>query len=198
MSSKVQLHAILCNGPAVSDGSVDIGNCTTFKSSSSTPIPENQWTYFGFTYQTYNKIGTFIINQVYGYEDGTTVYENHHFTFNAKFWLSVNQGFGANFRIGSEANDFQSDSQSFSGKLSCLQIYDLFLKPSQMQHVANCPVESRYTRMTVCPSGHTLLRGHCYWISSKDDTFSNAEYTCIDNGGNIGDDEVHAYCLVNY
>ena len=186
LDTNIQVYAHLCDGPAVSDGSDDVGTCTEFKSLSSTPLTENKWFFIGFTYDTYFKSGTFIVNQVYGYE-GSEPNENQLFSYDSKFWLGTKyQGFGISFRIGAKTNYFASDAKPFSGKMKCLQIHDMSLKPSQMDYQSSCPSLPEDDDLDEkCPDGFTHFRDHCYKISSKEDTFSNAEYSCIDNKGAI-------------
>ena len=169
----------------MSDGSVETGTCSTFKSLSSTPIIEEKWYFIGFTYSTYFKTGTFVINQVYGFEDSENK-ENNFFDYDTKFWLGVNtQGFGISFRLGGKTNDFGSDIESFSGKMSCLQIYDISLQPSQIFHLSTCPLPRDHNIARQCPEGSTFFRNFCYKVSSKEETFSKSEYSCIDNKGDI-------------
>ena len=177
------VRAALCDGPAVSDGSDEIGSCTTFKSLSSTPLTENKWIFIGFTYDAYFKTGTFTVNKVYGFEDSEPN-ESQFFSFDSKFWLGTKtQGFGKSFRLGGKTNDYATNLKSFSGKMKCLQIHDVSLKPSQMFHQSSCPLPEDDDLVVKCPDGFTSFRDHCYKLSTKEDTFSNAEYSCIYNKG---------------
>ena len=167
----------------MSDGSDEIGSCTIFNSLSSTPITENKWFFIGFTYDAYFKTGTFIVNKVFGFEDSQPN-ENKFFSFDSKFWLGTKtQGFRKSFRIGGKTNDFATNLKTFSGKMKCLQIHDVSLKPSQMMHLSTCPLPDDDGSVKKCPDGFTHFRDHCYMISTKEDTFANAEYSCIDNKG---------------
>ena len=53
----ITLNAVLCDNLLANGGS-----CKKFKSMQNTPIPKDQWTYIGFTYDKFNKTGTFFIN----------------------------------------------------------------------------------------------------------------------------------------
>ena len=178
-----QLAAYLCDGPKLSD---EInGTCTTFKSSSMTPIPVNEWTYVAFTYDAYNKVGTFVINQIFGYDDGSSLI-NNHFTFDSKKWLGINTvGFTGNIKVGNSQNPFLSPANSFNGKLSCLQVFNQYLKPSQIQHISKCHLSSVYPRFSQCPEGFFHFREYCYKISDTEDTFSNSEYLCSNKKGKV-------------
>ena len=181
-NTETQLAAVLCNGPASSDdGSMEIGNCTTFKSSKATSIDEQKWTYVSFSYSTFNNKGTFVVNQIYGYQDGSSPMENKYFNYDSQQWLNIkSQGVGIEFRIGaSKLND-----KRFVGKISCFQVYDLGLKPSQLQHASKCYLDSSYKTVQLCPSGYTHFRGHCYMLSSSEEDFSNAEYGCLKKPSN--------------
>ena len=182
--SLIQLWASICDGVAVSDDAEDVGTCTLFASSSSTPIVENKWTYVAFTYDSYNKVGTLMINQIYGYEGSSSAMENKLFSYDTKKWLGTKlQGFGMSFKIGGRRA--ATNTRSFSGKLSCLQIYDQFLQPSQLLHLSKCPVAPDYEKFSECPSDYFLFRSHCYKLSTSQDVFSYAEYSCTTKKGKI-------------
>ena len=150
-SGDVSLGSVLCDGPETSDGPEAMGTCTDFKSSSSTPIPQNEWTYIAFTYDAYNQLGTFVIDQIHGYEDSGPQ-ENKFFNFDSIQWLGINtQGFAPSFRIGGSRDE--STVESYSGKLSCIQIYNQFLKPSQIHHISSCNMWTEHTRHSKCPPG---------------------------------------------
>ena len=179
-SSNVKLVALLCDGPALAVGTVTAGNCFTFESSEDTPVRENEWTYIGFTFDVFNNRGTFVVNGIHGYQSETnTPMENKFFAFDTKQWLGLNAlGVGSTFRIGGRKHENSADAQSFTGKMSCLQVYNQFLRPSQIQHIKKCPVGSSYSQFKLCPSGFKSFRGLCYQVQSKAKVFSDAEYSC--------------------
>ena len=155
---------------------------------SSTPLIEDKWFFIGFTYNSYFKTGTFVVDKIYGFENPTdsVPHENKFFTFDTKFWLGTKiQGFGLSFRLGGRNNDFSATSLSFSGKMSCLQLHDLSLQPSQIYHQSLCPLPEDDGLPKKCPDGYTHFQDNCYKISAKEDTFSSAEYLCIDDKGDI-------------
>ena len=85
----IKLAAVLCNGTSFGDGNIAVGSCHRFESLSSTPIQQGIWTFIAFTYDPFLNIGTFFINDVYGYEEFADVSkENAFFTFETKQWLS--------------------------------------------------------------------------------------------------------------
>ena len=105
--------------------------------------------------------------------------ENKFFAFDTKQWLGLNAlGVGSTFRIGGRKHENSADAQSFTGKMSCLQVYNQFLRPSQIQHIKKCPVGSSYSQFKLCPSGFKSFRGLCYQVQSKAKVFSDAEYSC--------------------
>ena len=179
-SSNVKLVALLCDGPALAVGTVTAGNCFTFESSEDTPVRENEWSYIGFTFDVFNNRGTFVVNGIHGYQSETnTAMENKFFAFDTKQWLGLNAlGVGSTVRIGGRKHENSADAQSFTGKMSCLQVYNQFLRPSQIQHIKKCPVGSSYSQFKLCPSGFKSFRGLCYQVQSKAKVFSDAEHSC--------------------
>ena len=179
-SSTAKLVALLCDGPAQAVGTVTAGTCFTFESSEYTPIRGNEWTYIAFTFDVFNNIGTFVVNGVHGYQSqSNSPMENQFFSFDTKQWLGLNAlGVGSAVRIGGKKHENSGDDQSFIGKMSCLQVYNQFLRPSQIQHLKKCPVGSGYSQFQLCPTGFKSFRGLCYQVHSKAKVFSDAEYSC--------------------
>ena len=123
-SSTAKLVAVLCDGPALAVGTVTAGNCFAFESLEDTPVKENEWTYIAFTFDVFNNIGTFVINEIHGYQsEANTPMENKFFGFDTKQWLGLNAlGVGSTFRLGGRKHENFGDAQSFTGKMSCLQV----------------------------------------------------------------------------
>ena len=80
----------MCDGPSLSDEGI-VGNCTAFRSSTSTPIEEQKWTYIAFTYDTYNKKGTFVVDQIFGYDDDSigASFLYKFFYYDSKTWQKI-------------------------------------------------------------------------------------------------------------
>ena len=81
--------------------------------------------------------GTFIVNGIHGYQSlDNKPMENKFFGLDSKQWLGLNaQGVGALLRVGGRRHESSADIQSFTGKISCLQVYNQGLRPSQIQHL---------------------------------------------------------------
>ena len=168
----IKLVAVLCDG-ATADG----GLCHTFESMSSTPIEEQGWVYIAFTYDPFVKRGTFVINDIYGYEaDAGVSNENEYFTYDTLQWLSGDV-MEEPIRLGSKKYP-ENNENSFAGKISCFQLYESFLKPVQIHHIKHCPLDNNYVRFNPCPSGYYLFRDNCYKIMSSATTFTEAELDC--------------------
>lgn len=168
----VKLVAVLCDGTTAKGGL-----CHSFESMSSTPIEEQVWVYVAFTYDPFVKRGTFVINDIYGYEATVGASnENEYFDFDTLQWLSSN-AIEEPIRIGSKKYPADNEN-SFAGKISCLQFYESLLKPAQIYHIKPCPLGGDYLRFSPCPVGYYLFRDHCYQVSSDTATFSEGELAC--------------------
>ena len=182
--STLKLVAILCNGP--SDGT---GSCHMFTSPESIGISENTWNYFGFMYDLLNNTGSFVINDTFGYQDieNGLPRVSEYFTYDTKNWLMTDAIKGP-IRIGSRK--FQppatapTGAESLAGKMSCVQMYQGALTPSQMFQQKRCPVvDSHPAKFLNCPFGFQYYRGYCFLLSLKEKDFANAEYDCISRSG---------------
>jgi hypothetical protein len=180
----LKLVAVLCNGP--SDGS---STCKMFTAPESIGLQEGVWNFFGFTYDALNKSGTFIINNTFGYHDTEEgiARTSEYFTFDTKNWLATDAIKGP-IRIGSRKfqppNAASTGHESLAGKISCVQMYEGALSPSQMDHQKSCPVvENHPGKYSHCPFGFQHFRGHCYLLSLREKDFANAEYDCVSRSG---------------
>ncbi len=69
---------------------------------------------------------------------------------------------------------------SFSGSLSCFQLFDEALDQATIYHKRKClEVESSLSREKPCPDGWYFYDGSCYLISLSKDSFSKAESKCL-------------------
>ena len=135
----IKLKALLCDGPVTGVSPTKDGTCQTFESSSSMPLTDKTWEYVGFSYDTFTKKGTFIINNMYGYQ-GAGAMENKFFTFNSSInqqgeaWFAegAQSGFEGPLRIGSKKYRKADAWQGLIGRLSCLQLHTGGLSPEQV------------------------------------------------------------------
>ena len=135
----IKLKALLCDGPVTGVSPTKDGTCQTFESSSSMPLTVEKWEYVGFSYDTFTKKGTFVINSMFGYE-GSAAMENKHFTYNSSInqqgeaWFAegAQSGFEGPLRIGSKKYRKADAWQGLIGRLSCLQLHSGGLSPAQV------------------------------------------------------------------
>ena len=105
--------------------------------------------------------------------------ENEYFKYDTKQWLGDHvKALEGPIRIGAKKYESESETTSFTGKMSCLQLYETVMQPSQVQHLKKCPLDDSYTTLEKCPSDYTYFRGNCYKISNSEETFLTAEYQC--------------------
>ena len=185
--STLRLVAVLCDGPQETGG-----NCAMFTAPESILIEENVWNYFGFVYDALNKSGTFLVNDTFGYHDiaeGRSR-ESEYFTFDTKNWLMTDAIKGPSVRVASRKFQPFSDPppasgyESFAGKISCLQLYEGALTPSQMFQQKSCPVTTTHpAKFAKCPFGYQYYQGTCYLLAVKEKDFSGAEYDCVTRSG---------------
>ena len=180
----IMITAKLCDGPVVNEGPVTAGTCSIFQSANSMPLTPQKWEYVGFSYDPITKKGTFIVNQLHGYQ-GVSSQENKYFLFDSKQWLSEGgKGFEGPLRIGGMKHIKEdSSSTGLLGKLSCMQLWGQGLSAAQVQHLASCPLDPAYMRSSLCPFGYQLFKEGCYRISSREKTFSEAEVDCSSGNG---------------
>ena len=138
----IKLKAILCDGPVVGVSPIQPGTCATFESASSMPLTEEKWEYVGFSFDTFTRKGTFVVNEMYGYQ-GAGPMENKHFEYSsslitANSWFGEGSlsGFEGPLRIGSKKYQKPDSWSGLLGKLSCLQIHSGGLSPAQVHEFA--------------------------------------------------------------
>ena len=134
----IKVKAILCDGPVVGVSPIQAGNCATYESASSMPLTERKWEYVGFSFDTFTRKGTFVINKMYGYQ-GTGPMESQHFTYSSSLitadsWFGEGSlsGFEGPLRVGSKKYQKPGSWSGLVGKLSCLQIHSGGLSPAQV------------------------------------------------------------------
>ena len=185
--STLRLVAVLCDGPQET-----AGNCAMFTAPESILIEENVWNYFGFVYDALNQSGTFLVNDTFGYHDIAEgrPRESEYFTFDTKNWLMTDAIKGPSVRVASRKFQPFSDPppasgyESFAGKISCLQLYEGALTPSQMFQQKSCPVTATHpAKFANCPFGFQHYQGQCYLLAVKEKDFAGAEYDCITRSG---------------
>jgi hypothetical protein len=158
--------------------------CTNFISPTTFKIPMKQWVHIGFSYNAVSKLGSFFIDQNYGYYDKTTGSDviNKYFSFDSGNWLTNSSSVAVNapIQIGSS----KYDQKAFSGKISCLLWYEGPITHPQFSYLKECPVNVTYQgKSTICPPGFDYYKGNCYKISSKAQDFATAEAYCTSTPG---------------
>ena len=168
VNSKTLLGTQLCSEQQV--GLV----CSVFSSHNSMNLEMNVWNFVGFTYSTDDKRGTFIVNNTFGTSDR----EGSYFSYDALNWLSVNSITGP--LVGMD----KKFSNGLDGKMSCLQIYEYSIRPSQSMELQTCPVTDD-RRSRPCPERYFKHKNNCFMVSETSADFSNAEYQCssVSNDG---------------
>ena len=172
----ITLNAVLCDNLLANGGS-----CKKFKSMQNTPIPKDQWTYIGFTYDKFNKTGTFFIDDVYGYYDIPNMNDKigKWFTYDTKNWLTSG-AIGSFITLGTKYTQDSGGLENYAGQISCLQIFEERLTPSLFLHLKKCPVPEKYLgKMLLCPNGYYYFRGNCFQVPRFDKEFGEAEYDCL-------------------
>lgn len=189
----IKLKALFCDGPLEGVTPVKDGTCSTFESAKSMPLTEEQWHHVGFSYDTFTKKGTFMIDQMFGYQgEGGKSMEGKHFIYNssvstAQSWLGEGSqgGFEGPIRIGSRKYSKERSWSGLVGRLSCLQLHSGGLSPAQVHHLASCPLDPAYLREMECPLGYQLFKNHCYRVSPREKTFAAAELDCSSGNGEV-------------
>ena len=160
--------------------------CDKFVSPDAYPIPVQQWTYIGFTYNAISKHGTFFVNEHYGYYDKISGFgaHNRYFTYDSANWLINSSSVAVNAPIQIGSNKYLQ-SGAYSGKMSCLQWYEGPLTQSQFIYLKQCPLNNTYpSKATLCPQGFEYYKKNCYKFSSKAQDFASAEAYCTSTPGN--------------
>ena len=86
-------------------------------------------------------------------------------------------------KIGGRKN-VQDPSESFAGMISCLQMYEGFLVPSQVDFLRKCRVSHTYeTKFKYCPDGFEYFKNQCFKISKTAVDFATAELQCTSEPG---------------
>ena len=165
-SGKILLGAQLCNSDL---------NCSVYHSQSDLSLELYQWHFVGFTFSVDNMLGTFIINDTFGYSDLATgkTAEASYFSYDTAAWLHTGALKGS-IMVGSEKGSISG----FGGKLSCLQLYEMFFSPSQVRQVKRCPVPDSHDRYRDCPEGFHLYKESCFKVSEKERDFPESELHC--------------------
>ena len=181
-ASLVSLNAVLCNGPLSS-----AGTCKQFKSLQANPIPEDKWTFVGFTFDKIDGRGTFFTetgpNWQFGYYDMVAGEDRpgQYFSYNTQNWLQTD-GVAGPVRVGGRKyqDPAGAGEESFQGELSCLQLYEGELRPSLVRHLRSaCPVmPSHNGKLAQCPPGWTRVKEECFVVSTLDRDFAGAEWDC--------------------
>ena len=165
ISSKILLGAQVCKGDS---------SCSTYYSQNDLSLSLYRWHFVGFTFSVDDMRGTFIINDTFGYsESAGKNAEASYFEYDTQAWLHTGALKGS-IMIGSE----KGASSGFGGKLSCLQLHEMFFTPSQVKHVKKCPVPGEHERYSDCPDGFHLYKESCYKVSKEESEFSDAELHC--------------------
>ena len=165
-SGKRQLGVQLCNND---------GSCSVYHSQSDFSLDLLQWYFVGFTFSMDDMKGTFIIDDTFGYSETANgkAAEVSYFSYDTGTWLHTGALKGS-IRVGSEQNTLSG----FGGKLSCLQLYEMFFSTSQVKHVKKCPVPEGYHVYRDCPKGFHPYKESCFKVSEKERDFSESEVHC--------------------
>jgi len=159
--------------------------CKNFVSPTAYPVPVKQWTHIGFSYNAVSKLGSFFIDDHFGYFDSTLQMDalSRYFTYDSKNWLTNSSSVAINAPILLGANKYLQ-SQAFSGKISCLQWYEGPLTQPQFHYLKLCPLNTTYSnRAILCPHGFYYYKRNCYKFSSKASDFATAEAFCTSTPG---------------
>ena len=159
--------------------------CDKFVSPKAYYVPVKQWTHIGFTYNAVSKLGTFFIDEHYGFYNKLSGLDalSRYFTYDSANWLTNSSSVAVNAPIQIGSNKYQQ-SGAFSGKISCMQWYEGPLTQSQFLHLKQCPVNSTYlSKAALCPQGFEYYKKMCYKFSVKAQDFATAEAYCTSSPG---------------
>ena len=144
------------------------GTCSVFESHESMALTLNTWHYVGVTCSSDDIRGTFIVQETFGSKDG----EGTYFTLNNSMFSAMEPLTGPFIGIDKDLN------RGFGGDISCLQVYQFFIKPSLAMDLKDCPVPADYKKFQNCPDGYIIYKNVCFLISQESLDFSNAEFFC--------------------
>lgn len=138
-------------------------------------IKAKQWNFLAFTYSTFDGKGGLMINEHFGFENGTSneVQKGNYFFYESSSWISDSTQYP--IRIGGNKFDY---SRNFQGQLSCVQFVHEMLSPAQIYDYMNCSVLNNF-KYSRCPEGYLLMDGMCYLIKDKPRNFHQAESRCL-------------------
>merc|ERR1712223_1795989 len=93
-----------------------------------------KWHFVGFVYDNINKVATFHVNDAFGHANATTNSSVEYSDFDGDKWM----GYWNNsaIRIGSHVD--AGYSNSFSGVISCLQVYNRALNVAELDQKRDC------------------------------------------------------------
>ena len=137
--------------------------------------PENTWNFIAFTFDQATTMGTFVVNEIFGYEG---LNGSNRFFMAEVFsnWLKE-AAMKSNARIGSAK--FQNGNDNFHGFMSCMQFFPKLMTPSQIYHLSKvCHVREIYPRRKVCPPNYYDIEDKCLRLSDMPMTYSQAELAC--------------------
>lgn len=139
----------------------------------------NQWHYVAFVYDGDNKIGTFQVDNMFGYNEAGTDKPGQYFGFGKANWFRT-EGIDSTLFVG---RDFY-DQNKFNGAISCLQIFNRALSQVELEAEQSCPIDPD-RKIGLCPDGFDYIMGDCYQLSVANRKFSDAEVTCQSEPNNL-------------
>jgi hypothetical protein len=161
--------------------------CDIFFSPAAFPIPMKKWTHIGFTYNAVSKLGTFFVNNQFGYFDNSSKQDvlSKYFKYDSANWFTNASSVAINAPI-QVASDKYQPSNAFSGRISCLQWYEGPITQSQFLYLKECPVNTTYPKKAaLCPQGFEYYKKSCFKFSSKPQDFATAEAYCASFSGKL-------------
>ena len=144
------------------------GTCAAFESHETMSLTLDTWLYIGVTCSSDDHKGTFIVQDTFGSKDG----EGTYFSLSKTIFPSMEQLSGPFIGIDKDLTN------GLKGDISCLQVYQFFMKPSLAMDLQICPVPEDYTTFKKCPDGYTIYKSLCFLISEESVDFSYAEFSC--------------------
>jgi hypothetical protein len=141
-------------------------------------ITDNEWHFVAVILSARDKLGTFYIDNIMGYNmDGLVEKTNEMFTVDTGEWIKgkhkkcilnantsvivfIADSMSVPIRLGT--NRFKQ-GQSFQGRMSCLQIFPAALSQSQIKLMKDCHVGAKHQIPSCAASSH-LIDGKCYFV----------------------------------
>lgn len=87
------------------------------------------------------------------------VFQVRYFNFDGNEWMKLLTN--TSIRIGSPTDDRFKDS--FTGSISCLQVYNLALNEAEIPQKKSCN-DAKDAQTNVCPSEYTLINDVCFKV----------------------------------